>query len=264
MIEFAPNPSGPSHLGTARTYLSAWKLAKESGQKLSVRFDGETLALSRSGDGRQPTKSWAEMFLDEMNSLGLKPDIWTYLDSGDLITVDTLRDDVVEAPWVHPSVVIQSYAYLPLEAPVPMPSTVPADWKEGQGDPIFPVKETTAFLYAMLPVEGKWTVTPVISHAIMSQIRGVSVIVRSHISERVTLSEVKFSEALGIPHSYDAIHEAVVVSDEGALTKHLMNPLDQGTLGWAVKNWGKEEVLEKLQHSLDADDRHIIHFEDII
>lgn len=39
MYQFAPNPSGPMHLGGLRTYFVGWKAAKENSKPMSIRFD---------------------------------------------------------------------------------------------------------------------------------------------------------------------------------------------------------------------------------
>lgn len=263
MIEFSPNPTGPSHLGTIRTYIAAWDIAKERGQRLSVRFDGEMLTLPLvGGHGRTPSKAWAELFLGETYVLGMPPDAWIYLEDSDLVTVDVFREGVETKPWPNPSVMIDEFAYIK-SGPIAMNDTTVSNWKAEGQVPILNLDGDSTFPYAFHKRDGKWIMSPVASHMMISHFRGVKTIVRSLISERVTSTEIKFASDLGMPMEYEAIHHAVIVNDEGALSKSRLETGDPGTLGWAVGEYGMDEVKRCLQKSLLEDDRPIIHYLDL-
>lgn len=245
-----------------RTYLAAAKLAAERGEPLGVRFDGEKLTTNVSGAGHQVCREWADFFLTDAVSVGRTPDVWTYLDDVNRIELDVLRPDMIEAPWNHPSVLVDRYAYLP-RGPMSMIGAEAELWRAGREMPIRHYEENVAMVYAIHHRGGPWILTSTISHMILENLRGVSVIVRSHISERVSLSERVFSEALSIPMLYETVHCSVVVNDQGALSKSQLMPGGVGTYAWAVREWGKDSVTESLLRSLE-DERPIIHFEEIV
>src|SRR5690349_5856412 len=71
MIEFAPNPSGPAHLGTLRTYAVAYLRARQTQQPLFIRVD--------AWEYYDPLyRQWPHQFLKELAVLDLCPDFWQY------------------------------------------------------------------------------------------------------------------------------------------------------------------------------------------
>ena len=262
MIEFAPNPSGPAHLGTARTYLAAWLLAKERGETMSVRFDGDALAVGLGGVGHELSEVWADTFLNELQVLGVPPDRQTYLGKEHLMLIDRPREDLPIVPWPRPSVVEAGWSHLSSEDVETIDSN-PDEWLPGGEVPMWLNPAEEVLPYAFL-VRGVWTVSPAISHMLYCHLRGVTAVVRSLISQRLSVTERLFAERLSIPLSYEVIHHAVVVTDEGALSKHRLQAADPGTLNWAIREHGPEFVRSALERSLREDGRDIIPYAELL
>ncbi len=82
-VRIAPSPTGPFHLGTARTALFNWLFAKHTGGKLILRIDDT--------DKERNNIKWEKEILEGLNWLGLNWDEGPILDQEDNFRTDNQK-----------------------------------------------------------------------------------------------------------------------------------------------------------------------------
>jgi len=255
MIEFAPNPTGPAHIGTLRTYALGWKTAKKLGLKMNVRFDANDVHKVR---GAQPgyRRKYAESFLAELEALDMSPDCWTWFTEE--IRTETLPgfleireidnptwDKIAVCPWWKPQEVIAGNAdWWGEDKPIPL-------WK----------REQLEFAYHDKSLN-KWIILPPITSTIHCALRGVTHIVRSLVSGHLRVCEKAWMEKLHFPLP-EEIMTGVVVTEGGALSKHLLQPGDVGTVGYWMEELGPAELRDRVLASVDLG-REIVSLNEIV
>lgn len=261
MIEFAPNPTGPAHIGTLRTYLAAKKEAESRGLPLSVRFDEFDFIAPNGYGHRGPSDNqqnvrWAQSFLNETTLLEVPPDVWSVFNSK--IVIDHINPDLEVVP-VKSHVQFSEVACFKIAREM-VNKDDPLQWRAGLPPPQFEIAELLP--YAWHRWDGSWMLAELLTRMIYGRLRGVSLMVRSYLSQSLGFRERAYAENLKIP-ALDEMLTSVVVGDEGALSKSRLKVGDPGTVSWAIQQIGEQETLRRVRESLERTDE-IIHYKEII
>ena len=272
MIEFAPNPTGPAHLGSLRTYAAAWRLARDSGLPLCIRFDHQKHVIPKTAINGGSSPAWGSHLLGDLAAVGMPPDRVYYNDVEMFVDRVDERECIVEDnPLFIPGaflslsdarlVRIEKFAFFDME-PTQYESDMPDAWRHGGDVPMLTS-------YAGLPVYayevgGRWLISDYVSSLLYAKLRGVTTIVRSRLSDKIGLAQSVCAVRLGIATLPSVERLAVVVGDEGALSKSALGIGAEGTVAWALERCGPDALREAVLASLDGDDRPIIHFGEIL
>lgn len=246
MIEFAPNPSGPAHLGTLRTYAVAWIEAKRLNMPLFVRFDDHNKIYS--------TK-WVTQFLDELEILDMLPNGWQYFTEKISTTILPEWAITMKCPGGYKSGKVLAY-YPDYIINKRLPSNdsndyilgnkFPMKWYKPNGD----LWDYAWNSFAELKDDKYWIFHPWTVNAIHMNLRGVKFIVRSFNLAHMYICAEKLTQKwfrLKLPK---CITTSMVVDDRHGLSKHLLKPNDVGTIQWALKKYGAEILKEKILSSV--------------
>lgn len=239
MIEFAPNPSGPAHLGTLRTYAVAWVEARRLDMPLIVRFDAQEM------DHLTISEKWKQSFLDELRELDMQPDGWEYL--SEKIELGAIPD------WAE--VVEQENCDLACY-PKPMrrkklPSAYCALWIAGQDVPRewyggLPEEITFNSFAVRNHGEDKWVLQPWIPRVMRMHLRGARYVVRAlNVSFVRPFLEQPAKRWFGFKLPQQ-IMTSMVVADNGGLRKTHLKPDDVGTISWAINEIGAGKLRDRV------------------
>lgn len=258
MIEFAPNPSGPAHLGTLRTYAVAWIEARRLGMPLLVRFDAQEM------EHLTIHENWKESFLRELCELDMLPDGWEYL--SETLELGVLPDwaEVIEQDDLD----LACY-------PVPvkyrrLPSANSGLWHLGRGIPYEwfggNPEEVVLNSFAMRrPGDDKWTLQPWLPRVMHMHLRSAKYIVRAlNVSFVRPYLELPARRWFGLKLPQQMM-TGMVVTDAGALRKTCLKPYEAGTIDWALHEFGASELRSRILASAsDPDTPSIISVSDIL
>lgn len=242
MIEFAPNPSGPAHLGTLRTYAVAWIEARKLGMPLFVRFDAQEM------DHLTIHENWKGSFLRELRELDMQPDGWEYL--SEEVNLGALPDwaEIIEQDKLD----LACYPK-PIHARR-LPSANSALWHMEQGIPYEwfgrTPEEVKLNSFAVRKLgESKWTLQPWVPRVMHMHLRGAKFVVRAlNVSFVRPYLEQPAKKWFGFKLPQE-IMTGVVVADTGALRKTCLKPYDAGTIDWALREIGASELRSKIIES---------------
>ena len=260
MIEFAPNPTGPSHIGTLRSYAVAWLEAKRRREPVFVRFDAsEAIKIAHK------SQSWADRFLKELDTLEMSPDHWQYFT--DQITTTAVPSwasvravpdtDVPRDPlWGRSEAVPAFRAYYPLDPPRdPIPSW---DLEEYVGDTV-PMKRLDDevarrryYFATQFAGREEWIWDESLVALLHMHMRGVTAVVRCIISANIyEHMEKPAKEYFGVRQP-EVILTPVVVGPGGVLRKSNLQPGAPGTVGWGISTYGAARVRERILASAEG------------
>lgn len=237
-VVFAPNPSGPPHLGTLRTYVVAWLEAQKRGLPVFVRFDANQLPSAPATYSRD----WAAMFLRHLDALGMPPAQWSYL-------TDRMRYDHPNLPTLERFVNNKIYAMLPWEkGQFKVRSRLAQDWVPGKEVPMETLPNFTPNAIAMQS-DDVWWYHPIAMNLLWMHMHGGAFIVRGgsleYVRENHERDVARFLN-LSLP---DQILCGMVSTQKGALSKSKLAVDSVGTVGWAIKEIGADRLRENVLRS---------------
>jgi len=259
VIEFAPNPSGPAHLGTLRTYAKAWLLAKKRNEQLFVRFDAHNI---HSAAHRRRT--WAVRFIDELRELDMMPDAHEYL--GQVFRAATLPEWALikKIPWGHDTNGVPNndgpltdVAYYPKSVPTMiLPDDEPTHYKCGKPEPCVAYGVTTSPCWHYFAVRNGagWMLDESLVALQRMHFRGVTCIVRSSLSMFLHFY-LELPAGVFFQYTVPETLKVDVVSDEhGALSKHRLGDANPGTVKHALNEFGVSMLRDRVLASANEED----------
>lgn len=248
MIEFAPNPSGPMHIGNLRTYAAAYWESVKTGEHLSIRFDDNACLGNPHND-----MYWATDMLITLDKLNMSPDSWFY--NTEKMHINSLPN------FVKTITVDTNWDYALINEPIPDRSYISSNLsdlfaKEVDVDniPKLHVKDHPPSIYwGMYAVRCNtvptWKLSTQLVNVIGMQLRGVKKIVRAvdllyvrDAHERLYNQYLNYS----IP---EVIYTSFVMSQNTIMAKHRLKKGDYGTVEWAIAKYGIEKVKEIILES---------------
>ncbi len=255
MVEFAPNASGPAHIGTLRSYLAAWTMAKKTNQPLCLRFDM----------GQQPASNrWANEFLKELTLMEISPDRVCRHDTTMAINfaspewITILSEQLFDGSWTEVA------CYEKLRPPFNGPSWDPADYRPGQPIPLSVNATDDIGGFAGRAEGGGWSLISTSMAVIQMQLRQTKTIFRSSLSGYIRYyGEEQFAEHFGFLLPQE-IETSVIATDDAALSKSNLKPCDPGTVGHALETLGPELLRDRVEHHIAIAPLGVYHWQEVI
>jgi hypothetical protein len=269
MIEFAPNPSGPAHLGTLRTYAVAYLEARRTNQPLFLRFD----AWDR---WEWLSPRWADAFLQELAALELMPDHWQYYTDAPLLACAPTWAICFPLPIgadADPGSSASTKMYFPETINAVIPDRRPSMWRSGnekmptmriRTDPAINAPDPYTSFGVWDAKAAKFRVWGCMASLIYMSLRGTTAVVRSHPLFYVRLFQETFAAKWFGFRLPEVIYAGMVADEKGGLKKSELKPEQPGTVGHAIATFGKEHVRKAVLRSAREDQRAIIPMRDIL
>lgn len=256
MIEFAPNPSGPAHLGTLHSYAVAWLESRRANVPLHVRFDANQPILPA---GYAFSPDWANGFMSQLALLELWPEGFSYVT--DTLSVGLPPEWARRQQVISPSSgMVREYLSFPEEvAPASLPAVDGRLYRAGQPIPMqeFPRGEKNELAFAE-KANGTWLYICFVVNLIHGHLRGVKKIVRG--LPLTFLRQYNEEPAgrwfrLNLP---DVVYCPVVAGDDGALRKSTLREGDEGTISHAIHTYGVDHVRSRILASAEVSDPAVV------
>lgn len=259
MIEFAPNPTGPMHIGNLRTYAAAYLEAQKTGKHISIRFDENTFIQNAAPYSHY----WSTEMLNILQELKMQPNTWYHNRRKIKIEglpqcvrvinsnkqdwdIAIIKDQIPDKKYM--SMVLFSYYVYSKDATQPLDPSREIDIND---PPMLPISSFMSPLcwgaYAIRDKsEGQyqWYATPQLANVIGMIARGVDTIVRGidllYINEAMEQLYAKYF-GYNIP---EVLYSSLILSEKTLLTKHLLKENGYGTCRWAINKYGAAKVRD--------------------
>lgn len=301
MYQFAPNPSGPMHLGGLRTYYTGYKLAKKNGKKMSIRFDDVSLYPE---EGYPSIKE----HLLVLEQLGLSPDVFyrearseanftlQSVDRSKVCIIDayymfddeagTFRDNIAAGYGTlvteecKESLHTPKRKVIPAEIAIMKATPYPGiniecgkfDPVEYYPDPYWSEERPNnkACLYTLHNLAYRydgskgWHIPHHVWQVMKIAMQGVTYMVRGINAALLhPINEVPTFDYFGMK-GYDQVVCGLLEENDVAIRKTKSMPGDKYTVQWAINTYGKDKVIDMLDYSIENDKRAHIPIEEFL
>lgn len=252
MIEFAPNLTGPWHIGSLRTYAVAYIHAKEKRLPLSIRFDADDPYTKIY----QYDYHLISETLDILKKLNMSPDIVEH--NTNVMVVSSVPSDL-EIKRTPDG--IADYCCIPTELNDKhlYYSYSLSECFDSSGNIIQNVKPSIkeedlhswvpghyAFKLSHLDI---WSIFSVFTRFLSMNLRGVSTITRGINLDYVNGSAEKYYVKYFNLKEISPLYTSIVFSQGGMLSKHNLQKKEYGTVQWAIDKYGVDYVRDTILES---------------